>query len=261
MLKIHLPIKSLALISLLAVFALSCKKDKDKDYLFKTGDTENMTIVMVNQTLGVDPMVPQGTISFNVEGNASTSDDFTLRNSTETLTYPDTMEFRNLRIEEHADGSLFDIAVQPSGGFAFQRIYEEFDYYGTFPRITEHHELSETGGAGFVENDYQYDYPQIRFFGAGIEIKNGDLLWDEETYYYGLTTTAGASAYYNFSMNGDSLYGQQKTWPTYAHSPVSNGPSYIVFRKNIGTDPQYGWIKVEINNTNEIYVHSVGLTN
>lgn len=144
----------------------------------------------------------------------------------------------------------FSIAEIPASNILYETTGIVYDYYGTFPRKT----FVETRYCEYLEGAVaDTGRGTVRTFEAGekfIDVHH----WD---HYYGeinLTREPQLYQSWNFSAGGDSLIGNRISTPGLCQAPETDQPFFIAFKKRIGTESRYGWIRLEITDRNAVRI-------
>ena len=246
------------LVLLFPIVLISCKKE-DKNLLFEIGKGEGMNVNFLHDSLNsfISPGYDYANNSLDVDLDGDNYADLKFSSISDSIHYPDEIIFKRLKVEVIND--FFKLSSYPNSGLLYEKNWEEYDYYGTFPRKTKYHQYSCIQGADYNPSIYgivSHEFNVTKFFKSGDKVLLDEQTWEAEYSIYNLSMTPFEEAYYNFSIGGDSLIGDYNIYPNYCYLPSSTEPNFLVFQRTVGNEVSYGWLKIEITGYNQLYIES-----
>ena len=236
----------LATVSLFTL--ISCNKEEDVTH-FIMGNVDGMEVQEFNivvQSIAEDPNFYQQNkeVDFQFDGVS----DLILKSASDSNISENSV-YHEIKMSL---GDQYTIYHYTDSDIIYHTNDTTYDYYGTFPRLTQNHNYSWTICNDCIEENFHYKTPVQFEFGALVEMNSFSEAMENYPHDYFLFCPAYVSSYYNFSLNGDSLIGVKKTFPGLIKTPIFNEPFYIALKREGGTDIDYGWAEFVIEDPNKL---------
>ncbi|MBK6952812.1 MAG: hypothetical protein IPH24_12385 [Crocinitomicaceae bacterium] len=243
--------------SILAGISLvkACRKDDKSHIKFLFGEETDEMILTIHDTLinatTVSGEWDQESVGLDLDNNNQS--DIWFFSFEDLITYPEENLWSYIRFNITND--QFSVAAIKGSNVYYETGSTSFDYYGTFPRRTNNLIRScEYSENAVVDSSY---YFTAETFEAGSKFTD-EVLWNKNDMY--LNISPHHQAIYNYNMTGDSIIGEHYIHKGLCHSAPQNETIYLVFKKELGLQTNYGWIELKISDENALYIGASAIT-
>ncbi|MBK6527438.1 MAG: hypothetical protein IPG07_18925 [Crocinitomicaceae bacterium] len=224
---------------------VSCRKDDNSHIKFLFGEQTDEMLVTVHDTL-IDAIPVSGgwdQKSLGLDLDNNNQNDIWFFSKEYLITYPE--EGRACMVWFNIINDQFSVAAITGSNVYYETHSTSFDYIGPIPRRTNNLIRScEYSENAVVDSSY---YFTAETFEAGSKFTD-EVLWNKNDMY--LNISPHHESIYNWDMAGDSIIGQHYIHKGLCHSAPQNETIYLVFKKELGLQTNYGWIELKISDEN-----------
>lgn len=241
--------RNFLLISLLVVFATSCKK-KEPNHVLSVGETDGMEVTDYNLTVSAGPYPNPSQVGVDLNGDGVNDIKFVYTLDTINSLYQELQ----YTLELQSSYNFVFKEVPNSEWLSFYPTDTVDDYYGTFPRRT----ITLLPAWEYCNGCYD-----TQLMTTAENSKYGHKYMSEDDFQSSFSSTAQylkvfRSSYlrlnYDFTNNGDSLIGRAYHYPNLLQSPTFNSIFYLSFKYQLGLEVKYGWIELIIDTNKQLHI-------